>query len=140
MILGWREYIALPELGIERLKTKVDTGARTSCLHAFYVRTYRERGVLMVYFKVHPLQRNTQVVLECHAEAIDRRIVTDSGGHKERRYVIYTPVRLGDRLWPIEVTLSNRDMMRYRMLLGRTALRDDILVAPALSFQQGKKH
>ena len=140
MLLGWREWISIPELSINQVKAKVDTGARTSCLHAFYLNTYRERGVLMLHFKVHPLQANKKIVVECHAEAIDRRMVTDSGGHKERRYVIYTPICLGGHTWPIEITLTNRDIMRYRMLLGRTALREDILVAPSLSFQQGKTY
>lgn len=135
--LGWREWISLPALGIEYLKAKVDTGARTSALHAFHVEEFRERGVRMVRFRLHPIQRREDVVLSCVTEVADRRLVSDSGGHREQRLVIVTPLRLGGKEWPIEMTLTNRDNMQFRMLLGRTAIRGRFLVDPNASYLQG---
>lgn len=137
-IIGWREWVGLPELGLPFIKAKVDTGARTSALHAFAVDTYRERGVLMVRFNIHPLQQRSDIEHLCNAEVVDERMVTDSGGHKEKRYVILTRVSAGEMTWPIEVTLTNRDTMRFRMLLGRTALKDHFLVEPGRSFLLGQ--
>lgn len=136
--LGWREWIGLPALGIAHLKAKVDTGARTSALHAFHTETYRERGVLMVRFRLHPIQRRDDVVVDCVAEVADERVVSDSGGHREKRLVIVTPVQLGEACWPIEMTLTKRDNMQFRMLLGRTAIRKHYMVDPAQSYLQGK--
>lgn len=136
--LGWREWVGLPELGIAHLKAKVDTGARTSALHAFHTETYRERGVLMVRFRLHPIQRRDDVVVDCVAEVADERIVSDSGGHKEQRLVIVTPIQLGQKCWPIEMTLTKRDNMQFRMLLGRTAIRKHYMIDPSLSYLQGK--
>jgi hypothetical protein len=121
-MLGWREWVALPELGIDSIKAKVDTGARTSCLHAFYVDPLRRRGKSYVRFGVHPLQGDRSQVLHCEAEVADQRQVTDSGGHRELRYVIQTRLQLLDYDDAIELTLTNRDTMRFRMLLGRTAM------------------
>jgi hypothetical protein len=135
--IGWREWLSLPQLGIAYLKAKVDTGARTSALHASYVKPYREQGIRMVRFGIHPLQRRTDIIIECTAVVRDRREVTDSGGHREKRYVIETQATLGDVSWPLELTLTNRDSMRFRMLLGRTAMEDRFVVNPSASYLLG---
>ncbi len=137
--IGWREWLSLPQLGIPHLKAKVDTGARTSALHACYVEPYRARGIRMVRFGIHPLQRRTDIFIECNAAVLDRRDVTDSGGHREKRYVIETPAELGDVTWPLELTLTNRDSMRFRMLLGRTAMEDRFVVIPSASYLLGRR-
>lgn len=134
LLVGWREWLALPELGITHIKAKIDTGARTSALHAFAIKPYKMDGKHYIRFKIHPFQHRKDVVVECAAEVKDVRWVTDSGGHSERRYVIKTRVKLGGRLWPIEVTLTNRDPMHFRMLLGRTAMRRRIVVEPTVSY------
>lgn len=137
--LGWREWVSLPDLGISHLKAKVDTGARTSALHAFHSEQYRDRGVLMVRFRLHPIQRRDHVVTDCIAEVADERMVSDSGGHKEKRLVIVSRLQLGNECWPIEMTLTNRDNMQFRMLLGRTAVRGRYLVDPSMSYLQGMR-
>jgi hypothetical protein len=132
--VGWREWLSLPALGIDRIKAKIDTGARTSALHAFEIKPFKQADKHYLRFKMHPVQRRSDVVIECVAEVKDIRWVIDSGGHKERRYVIQTPLKIGERTWSIELTLTNRDTMNFRMLLGRTAMRHRAVVNPALSF------
>lgn len=135
--LGWREWCALPELGIPAIKAKVDTGAKTSALHTFGIEPFEQDGRLHVRFFVHPLQKNEQVVCECTAPVLDEREVSDSGGHREVRYVIETLLNMNGREQRIEVSLTNRDSMRFRMLLGRRAMQDAV-VWPKKSFLQGR--
>lgn len=137
-IIGWREWVSLPDLDIPRIKAKIDTGARTSALHAFELHSFVDRGVKKVRFSIHPFQKRNDIIKNCEAEIIDQRWVSDSGGHKEKRYVILTAVRLGDMEWDIEMTLTNRDTMKFRMLLGRTALESNVLVDPESSYVFGK--
>src|SRR5438132_451925 len=108
LLIGWREWVSLPALGIQRVKVKVDTGARTSAIHAFRVDCYQEDGKNKVIFDLHPLQRSKKMQT-CVADLVDTRWVTDSGGHKEQRYVIETLIQMGNLIWPIEITLTNRD-------------------------------
>lgn len=136
-VIGWREWGALPGLGIPAIKAKVDTGARTSCLHTFRQEEFEREGEAWIRFWIHPLQKNGVVEVVCEAPLLEKRYVRDSGGHNELRPVIISPVRLGDQQWEIEITLSNREDMLFRMLLGRTALRGRMLVDPALSFTFG---
>ena len=137
-LVGWREWLALPELKLPAIKAKVDTGAKTSCLHAFEIGAYQQNGVDMVRFLIHPIQRNQDFYVECHAPIHDYREVSDSGGHREMRYVIETPVAMGDDSWNIELTLTNRDTMMFRMLLGRQGMLNRIHVDPAASYLAGK--
>lgn len=136
--IGWREWASLPALGIEQIKVKVDTGARTSALHAFEVQTYFESDQEWVRFRIHPLQKNAELVNECICPILARRQVTDSGGHTEERIVIRSDVVIGTRQWPIEITLTDRENMKFRMLLGRTAMTG-LCVDPNNSFLLGRR-
>ena len=139
LTFGWREWVALPELGIPAIKAKVDTGARTSALHAFEVRSFLEGDRKRGEFKMHPRQNNNEHVVVCVADVVDERSVTDSGGHREQRWVVRTDLCIGTNTWPIEITLTARDDMRFRMLLGRTAINGRAQVDPSRSYVVGKK-
>lgn len=137
--IGWREWVSLPELGLDQIKAKVDTGARTSALHAFSLQVFNEAGQDKVRFDIHPIQHNVEHVVSCVADIIDKRWVTDSGGHREERYVICTPILIAGFQYPIEITLTERDSMLFRMLLGRSAIKQRYLVNPGRSFLKSKK-
>lgn len=138
--VGWREWLALPDLAIPAVKAKIDTGARTSALHTFDLATFIENDQEFVRFRLHPLQRREDIELQCTAAVIDRRVVKDSGGHAEERLVIASQVRLGEHCWPIELTLTNRDDMMFRMLLGRSALKSaGLLIDAGSSFVLGRQ-
>ncbi len=122
LIVGWREWIKLPEMGIPGLKAKVDSGAKTSCLHAFEVTTRKEDGQEMVDFKIHPLRKKRSLVIACSAPLVDKRIVRDSGGHSEERLVVESTLILGGMEVATEFTLTRRDDMMFPMLLGRRAI------------------
>jgi hypothetical protein len=138
IIVGWREWVALPELGLPAVKAKVDTGAKTSSLHAFDLETFREGGRERVRFGVHPLQENERLTVWAEADVVDERHVTSSSGHEELRVVVRTPLRLGDLTWPVELTLTDRRSMRLRMLLGREALAGRLLVDASTSYLHGR--
>jgi len=137
-VIGWREWVNLPALGLEHVKAKIDTGARTSALHAFCLRPFTENGINKIQFDIHPFQHNNEAIITCSAVVVDKRLVTDSGGHEEERYVIETPITLAGQTWSIEITLTERENMLFRMLLGRSALRKRFIVNPARSFVSTK--
>lgn len=138
-VVGWREWVSLPRLGIEAIKPKIDTGARSSALHAFDLESFRDRGVEIVRFCVHPLQRDDAFSKTVEAEVLEYRRVTSSSGHRTKRPVIRTDVQIRDLRWEIELTLANRDEMGFRMLLGREAIRGRFLVDPGRSYLIGKR-
>lgn len=137
-VIGWREWVSLPELGIHKIKAKVDTGARTSALHAFALHPFKEGNKDKIRFDIHPIQSNVTEVVSCIADVVDKRLVTDSGGHTEERYVILTTMFLAGRKLPIEITLTERDTMLFRMLLGRSAIRKRFMVNPGRSFLRSR--
>ncbi|MGB3456027.1 MAG: 30S ribosomal protein S6--L-glutamate ligase [Litorimonas sp.] len=136
--LGWEEWIAMPDLGLPAIKAKVDTGARTSALHAVRVEPFGSESKPQVRFIMHPDPEDPSVEVVCSAHVKDKRQVTSSNGQTELRYVIETEARIGEKSVPIEITLTNRETMGYRMLLGRSAIQDDMSVRPTESFLQPK--
>lgn len=136
-IVGWREWVSLPDLGLPAIKGKIDTGAKTSSLHAYDIEIEQKGQKSYVNFKVHPLQHDFSLVIQCRALLVDQRSVTDSGGHKENRYVIRTTMSLAGIKKRIELTLTNRKTMKYRMLIGRSALRRNY-IDPSQSYLSGK--
>lgn len=137
-IMGWREIVALPQLGIKEIKAKIDTGARSSALHAFNLHKFERNGIDMIRFQVHPYQRDSHTTITTEAKILDHRHVTSSSGHAQLRPTIQTVVELGGKQWMIELTLTNRDVMGFRMLLGRQAIRKKFLVDASASYLQSK--
>lgn len=137
-VVGWREWVALPELGVRAVKAKIDTGARSSSLHAFEVERVRRRSKDVVRFFVLPYQRIERGRVAAEAELIDVRRIRSSTGHVQLRPVVRTAVELLGRVWTIELNLSSRDEMGFRMLLGRQALGGRFLIDPARSFTAGR--
>jgi ribosomal protein S6--L-glutamate ligase len=138
IIVGSQEWCGFPELGVPAIKARVDSGAKTSSIHAFNIQPFKRHGESWVSFEVHPLQQNRRTTIKCESKVVDRRVIRSSSGIAEKRYVISTPLSLGYRVWDIELTLANRDSMGYRMLLGREAMSDRILVDPAAIFCHGE--
>ncbi len=137
-IIGWKEWIRLPELDIPAVKAKIDTGARTSSMHTFSLEEFEANGRRMVRFGIHPLQRRRDIERFCEAPVLEERRVKNSGGHIERRYVIQTTAVIGDISWPIHITLTNRDPMLFRMLLGRKAVENRFLINPGRAYLTGR--
>jgi hypothetical protein len=139
LTVGWREWVSLPGLGIPAMKAKIDTGAKTSCLHAFAMETYSEE-VEMVRFQIHPI-RKRDYIITCEAPILDRRIVRDSGGHIEERIVITADVMLGPVVVTTPITLTSREDMLFRMLVGRRTLSAaGVVVDVAQSYSFGRHH
>jgi len=137
VVLGSQEWCRLADLGLPAIKARVDSGAKTSSLHACNINTFQRDGAQWVTFEVHPIQKNRKVAVVCEAPVIDRRAVRSSTGDSEKRYVIRTPLTLNQQTWDIELTLTNRDSMGYRMLLGREAMSGRLLVDPDANFCLG---
>lgn len=140
IIIGREEWCAFPTLGIPAIKARVDSGAKTSCMHAFNIHTMMYGSRKWVSFEAHPLQKNRRITIHCKAKVIDRRAIKSSSGHTEKRYVIQLPMQIGTYAWEIELTLTNRDSMGYRMLLGREAMIGRVLIDPAVSCKLGDVH
>ncbi|AUJ59010.1 ATP-dependent zinc protease [Coxiella-like endosymbiont of Amblyomma americanum] len=137
--MGWREWLTLPDLGVNHIKAKIDTGAKTSALHASSINIIKEGKNNYLHFQLFPVEKNNQVVISCKTDDIlGQKLITNSSGHKELRYTIKTNIILGNRCWPIEITLTNRDKMGFRMLLGRSALQNTI-INPNQSFLASQK-
>lgn len=134
--LGWREVLSLPDLHIPAIRVKVDSGARTSALHAEDIEFFHRNGKARVRFTVVPDPKKSHKKLKKEAVLIEKRMVRSSIGVSTHRPVIETLIRVGDEEWPIELTLVNRDLMGFPMLLGRTAIRGRFLIDPGRSFLQ----
>lgn len=139
-VIGWREWVSFPELAIPGIKAKVDTGARSSALHTHDYEVYEDdAGNQMVRFHLHPLRDRDDPELTCQAPVSNIRSVKDSGGHAEDRPFVQTIVRIGPYEWPIEISLTNRESMKFRMLLGRSAIAGKFTVEPEQSYLAGPK-
>jgi hypothetical protein len=138
-IIGWREFVTLPQLKIDKIKAKIDTGARSSAIHAFNIHELCQDGKKIIRFQIHPLQRDSKTTITTEAELLEYRKVRNSGGITQLRPVIKTNIEVGKYTWPIELTLTNRDVMGFRMLLGRQAVRNKFLVDPGGAFLQSRR-
>lgn len=138
IIVGNQEWCAFPELGIPAIMARVDSGAKTSSIHAFNIHRFRRDGQAWVSFEVHPVQKNRRVVIRCERPLVDKRVVKSSSGVPESRYVISVPMKLGEEQWNIQLTLANRDSMGFRMLLGREAMNGRMIVDPSIKTALGE--
>ncbi|WP_433829568.1 30S ribosomal protein S6--L-glutamate ligase [Flavobacterium anhuiense] len=138
VILGSEEWCSFPELGIPTIKARVDSGAKTSAMHALNIAPFIKNDTNWVKFDINPIQNNIKTVIHCEAPLVDKRIVKSSSGFREHRYVIQTSLKIGDTKWPIEMTLTNRDSMGFRMLLGREAMSGRVLVDPEQKYLLGQ--
>lgn len=138
VIVGSEEWCSFPELGIPVIKARVDSGAKTSALHAINIAPFTKDDSNWVKFDINPIQNNSKTIIHCEAPLVDKRVVKSSSGFREQRYVIQTNLKIGESSWPIEMTLTNRDTMGFRMLLGREAMSGRILVDPEQQFLLGQ--
>ena len=138
LVVGSEEWCSFPSLSIPAIKARVDSGAKTSSIHAFNIQAFTRNSQAWVSFEVHPIQNDRKTTVRCESPVVDRRYVKSSSGNREKRYVISAPVQVGGDIWEIELTLSNRDSMGFRMLLGREAMGERMLVDPASSFCLGE--
>jgi ribosomal protein S6--L-glutamate ligase len=138
IILGSEEWCSFPELGIPTIKARVDSGAKTSALHAINIAPFKKEGQNWVKFDINPIQNNVKTIIHCEAPLIDKRIVKSSSGFREERFVIQTNLEIGNTNWNIEMTLTNRDSMGFRMLLGREAMSGRVLVDPEQQYLLGQ--
>jgi len=138
-IAGWREWVGLPALGVGQIKAKLDTGARTSALHAFNKETFWRDEELWVRFFVHPFQKDDKKVIACESAVEGIRTVTNPGGRRQKRLVIRADITLGGETWPIDLSLTDRDEMGFRLLIGRTAMHRKLIIDPDRSYRLGKR-
>lgn len=136
-VIGWREWVALPDFGVPRIKAKVDTGARTSVLHAFRAHEFVEADTLWARFEIHPEQRSSRDSRTVIAPVVEHRRIRSSNGSVQNRPVIRTTLEILGQQFTIDLTLTNRDEMGFRMLIGRAALRRRFLVDPTRSYYGG---
>jgi hypothetical protein len=136
-VIGVRELAAFPDLGIDRIHAKIDTGAKTSAIHAFRIREIEDNGNLLVEFALHPRRRRKTPEIFCRAPVVDKRLIRSSNGQEEERYVISTDMRMGDESWTVELTLTNRDAMGFRLLVGRDAVARRFLIDPGGAYLLG---
>ncbi|MGB2927143.1 MAG: RimK/LysX family protein [Limnothrix sp.] len=135
-LIGWRECVALPDFGIPTIRAKIDTGAASSSVHATQIEYSTDGDRQLVQFQIHPHQHNIKDTVTITAPLLEHRPIKSSNGQRQTRPVIETHIQLGDQLWAIELNLTNRDLMGFRMLLGRQALRKRFLVDVNKSFLQ----
>lgn len=136
--IGWKEWVSLPDLQIPAIKAKVDTGARTSALHASRITVFTKPSGRWVRYFVRPLRKNPEIEIACESKLLDRRDIKNSGGQVESRYVIETTVVIGEAMWSATLSLTSRDDMLFRMLLGRTTLNDKVIIYPGEKYLAGK--
>ncbi|MEN0651470.1 ATP-dependent zinc protease family protein [Hyphobacterium vulgare] len=139
LLIGWREWVELPDLTAIPIKAKIDTGARTSAIHAWKIQRFSDAGMPWVRFELHPVQKDNRTRIACTMPVHDEREIRSSNGEVTVRLVVKTRLRMDGRIWPIELTLARRDQMGFRMLIGRTALKRRVLIDPSDSYLTGRE-